>query len=312
MRRCFAELGLCTFAFMWRGSDGETYMSTAGHCALGDELGEAAWAEGDGPLAGDGQGNVIGEFAYAVRRRTPRLRPDPPRRRRGRHPQMCHFGGPTGINADIAAPSRPRSSSSTAGPTVRSLIPGRTLVALGMPDRDHVFATGIALPGDSGSGVTTTDGRAVGVVVATGIHTGSIGLGWARRGHHRHHPPGTQIARAQQVTGVSYALQTAPLLSGGRPGLRRAGPERPDSGAGSTGPERPHGAGSAVDGHRTTRMLKSARPSTPMSLIHRGRYISMPARTGDVAQVEHVLPRPAEVAEEARARWPWRRRRCRT
>ncbi len=60
---------------------------------------------------------------------------------------------------------------------VGSVLPARSALAIGMPDPDHVFATGAVVPGDSGSGIISSDGRAVGVIVTTGLHTGSIGTG---------------------------------------------------------------------------------------------------------------------------------------
>lgn len=207
------EQGQCTFNFMWKGSDGDTYMGTAGHCVLGVEAeGEARWAPGSGPPAADAQGNIIGEFAYAV--------VDDPRDFAlirladgvAASPQMCHFGGPTGLAA---------ASTGSGGPTVLrqyghgsvvgQVVPGRTLVALNTQNPDYIIATGIVTPGDSGSGVTTTDGRAVGVVVTSGIYLDTSladGLDTGTVGITRLAP---QIARAERVTGVDYTLVTAPL-----------------------------------------------------------------------------------------------------
>jgi hypothetical protein len=81
-----------------------------------------------------------------------------------------------------------------------------------MPDPDHVFATGIVLPGDSGSGVTTLDGRAVGVVTSLGVHVGSVGLSGVDAGTIGITRLAPQLAQAAQFSGTSYTLQTAPLL----------------------------------------------------------------------------------------------------
>ena len=206
--------GACTFNFMWKGSDGDTYMGTAGHCALeeGDPP-ERKWTEGSGPAVADGQGNRVGEFAYAV--------VDDPRdfalvrldEGVAANPQMCHFGGPTGINNDLPGAVAPTVLQHYGqGQGLGSLLPARTHVALGMPDPDHVFAAGVVLPGDSGSGVTTPDGRAVGVVVTLGVHTGSVGLSGIDAGTVGVTRLAPQIARAQRATGVTYTLQTAPAL----------------------------------------------------------------------------------------------------
>lgn len=201
------EEGQCTFNFMWRGSDGDTYMGTAGHCALGVEgSGEMTWDPGEGPPVGDRQGNVVGEFAYAV--------VDDPRDFAlvrladgvAASPEMCHFGGPTGLDTTVTGLLGPTVLQHYGqGSIVGQVVPGRSLLALSMSDPDIVVATGVVLPGDSGSAVTTTDGRALGLVVTTGIYLGVVDTGTV--GITRVAP---QIARAQQVTGVAYTLQTAP------------------------------------------------------------------------------------------------------
>lgn len=206
-------IGTCTLNFMWKGSDGDTYMGTGGHCILeGGDVIEASWDRGDGPEVGDDQGNRIGEFAYAVLddpRDFALVRLDPGLTA---SPQMCHFGGPTGINSDTPALAPTLLQQYGQGVVVGQLVPGRTHVALGMPDPDHVFAAGIVLPGDSGSGVTTPDGRAVGVVVSLGLHTGSLGLSGVDAGTIGITRLSPQLAAAAQFTGTTYTLQTAPLL----------------------------------------------------------------------------------------------------
>ena len=81
-----------------------------------------------------------------------------------------------------------------------------------MPDPDHVFANGVAVPGDSGSGVISDDGRAVGVLVTVGVHTGSIGTGGVDAGLVGITRIAPQEARAEQVLGTTLNLQTAGLL----------------------------------------------------------------------------------------------------
>ena len=127
------------------------------------------------------------------------------------NPQMCHFGGPTGINED-------RGSATTTlqyfgnGLGIGSLLPARSALALGTPDPDHVFAMGLVVPGDSGSAVTSADGRAVGIVVTTGLHLASLGTGGVDAGLIGITRVGPQIARATQATGVGYTLVTAGTL----------------------------------------------------------------------------------------------------
>ena len=208
------DVGQCTLNFLFQGSDGSRYIGTAGHCILGTspfggDVGEMAWAPGSGPVARDADGNPIGEFAYAILQ-DPKdfslIRLDPLVEA---NPAMCHFGGPTAVNDD-----NPGLTELVVlnwfgnGILVGTLLPARSALAAGMPDPDHVFADGAAAPGDSGSGIISSDGRAVGVVVTVGVHIGtSFDSGVI--GITRLTP---QVERAQQVLGVDLVLQTAPTL----------------------------------------------------------------------------------------------------
>ena len=140
-----SEVGQCTMNFLFTGSDGRRYIGTAGHCILGEspiggDVGEESWAPGSGPEATDGDGNRIGEFAYAVLQ-------DPKdfaliRLDSGveASPQMCHFGGPNGLNSDLtSSPTVLQHFGNGIG--IGSVLPARTHLALSMPDPDHVFAT---------------------------------------------------------------------------------------------------------------------------------------------------------------------------
>jgi hypothetical protein len=178
---------------------------------VGGDVGEQTWAAGSGPVARDGEGNRIGEFAYAILQ-DPKdfalIRLDPGV---AANPQMCHFGGPTGVNSDQGAdPVVLQHFGQGLG--VGSVVPGRSALAIGMPDPDHVYAQGAVVPGDSGSGIISDDGRAVGVIVTTGIHSSSIGSSGVDAGLMGITRLAPQVARAQQVTGVSYSLQTAAQL----------------------------------------------------------------------------------------------------
>jgi len=213
-----SDTGQCTFNFLFNASDGRQYIGTAGHCILGDspvggDVGEQSWAPGSGPEARDGDGNRIGEFAYAILQ-------DPKdfaliRLDSGveANPQMCHFGGPTGINTDTPGLDSPTVLQHFGnGVGIGTVLPARSALALGMPDPDHVYAEGVVVPGDSGSGIISDDGRAVGVIVTTGVHTasfGTTGLDAGLMGITRLEP---QVDRAEQVLGLSLTLQTAPQL----------------------------------------------------------------------------------------------------
>jgi hypothetical protein len=196
--------GFCTFNFVFRGSDGRTYVGTAGHCVLGEgplvqDVGERRWRRGRGPVAKDSEGDRIGEFAYAVYQE-PRdfalVRLD-----RGvrANPAMCHFGGPTGVNTA-------RSSSPVVlqhfgqGDVVSAVLPARTEVAPNTEDRDQAYAHGVAFLGDSGSGVEDASGRAFGVLVSIGVGVdGVIGIT-------RIEP---QRSRASKRLGIGLKLQQA-------------------------------------------------------------------------------------------------------
>src|SRR5207247_6557518 len=100
-----SDVGQCTLNFLFVGSDGSRYIGTAGHCILGaspfgGDVGEMSWTPGTGPVAQDAGGARIGEFAYAILldpKDFSLIRVDPGV---AVSPQVCHFGGPTGINAD--------------------------------------------------------------------------------------------------------------------------------------------------------------------------------------------------------------------
>ena len=211
-----SDTGQCSFNFLFNGSDGRRYMGTAGHCILGEspiggDAGEESWSPSTGPVARDADGNRIGEFAYAILQ-DPKdfavIRLDAGVQA---NPQMCHFGGPTGTNADTgSAPVVLNHFGNGVG--VGSVLPARSALAAGMPDPDHVYAAGAVVPGDSGSGIISSDGRAVGVIVTTGLHTASLGTGGLDAGTMGVTRLAPQEARAEQVLGIGLTLQTAPLL----------------------------------------------------------------------------------------------------
>jgi len=139
-------------------------------------------------------------------------------------PEMCHFGAPHGVftsNSGGAVVLHYYGS----GIGVSSVLPARSAVALGTPNPDHVFAAGVALPGDSGSGVMTADGLALGVLVSFGLHGFSYDRGPFRHYPGSPHPPqadgngidagtlgitrlGPQLARASEKLGVPLELFT--------------------------------------------------------------------------------------------------------
>src|SRR5437899_2605885 len=213
-----SDVGQCTLNFLFQGSDGSRYIGTAGHCILGTspfggDVGEMAWASGTGPVARDADGNPIGEFAYAILQ-DPKdfslIRLDPQVQASA---GICHFGGPTAVNDDRPALTEPGVPTWFGnGVGVGAVLPARSALAAGMPSPDHVFAQGAAAPGDSGSGVISSDGRAVGVLVTVGVHTASIGSGGLDAGLIGMTRLTPQLERAKAVLGLDLVLQTAPTL----------------------------------------------------------------------------------------------------
>jgi hypothetical protein len=210
-----SDAGQCTFNFLFRGSDGHRYMGTAGHCILGEsptggDVGERVWRAGTGPEARDADGNRVGEFAYAILQ-DPKdfalIRLDPGVEASA---QMCHFGGPTGRN-DALVEEPVVLHHFGQGLALGQTVPARSHLAPSMPDRDHVYANGLAIFGDSGSGVIDEQGRAVGVLVTIGVHSSQIGTTTdaGTVGITRLAP---QQQRAANRLGITLKLVKAPLL----------------------------------------------------------------------------------------------------
>jgi hypothetical protein len=208
------DVGLCTLNFLFEAPDKERFIGTAGHCILdeggptGNNAGEKSWPKGQGPVAKDSSGHRIGEFAYAILQ-DPKdfslIRLDPGVEA---SPEMCQFGGPTGVNDDVAGGTKVLQYWGN-GIGIGSALPARSAVADGFPSADHVYAEGLALPGDSGSGVITDDGRALGVLVTVGVHGFGYdqnGLDFGTIGITRLSP---QLARASEVLGTKLSLVTA-------------------------------------------------------------------------------------------------------
>lgn len=206
------DIGVCTMNFLFRTPAGERFIGTAGHCILGegpvaDNIGEKTWPKGEGPVAKDGDGGRIGEFAYAVLQ-DPKdfalIRIDPGVEA---SPEMCNYGGPTGINNEISDGAKVLQYFGN-GVAIGMALPARSAVAMGFPNPNHVYAAGIALPGDSGSAVITDDGRAVGVLVTTGIHGLGVddnGVDFGTVGITRIVP---QVERAQEALGLQLTMVT--------------------------------------------------------------------------------------------------------
>ena len=200
-------VGQCTLNFLWHGSDGRDYIGTAGHCLIEQvRQTQVVFQPGDGPEARDATGHRIGEFAYAALDNVSdfaliRLAPGVVA-----SPEICRFGGPTGLNADpipVLTPLAHVGHGSLTG----SLVPARTQLASDGNDIRVLTGIGVASPGDSGSPVTGADGRAVGVLVATGptllfLPTGLLVFSV------RIAP---EMGRAGAAMGLGFELATAPV-----------------------------------------------------------------------------------------------------
>ena len=233
--RVVTTIGDCTLNFLFRAPDGTRYIGTAGHCVTSgpasneesnpDGRGrvERVWSGGSGPVAKDSAGHRFGEFAYAVMQPLKDfalIRLDPGVEA---SPEMCHFGAPRGVfTTDTKYAVVLHYFGNGVG--VDSVAPARSAVALGTPDPDHVYATGLALPGDSGAGVMTADGLAIGVLVTTGVHGIEFGPGHFETPSPSDLPQadehgvdlgtigitrlGPQVARASEQLGVPLELVT--------------------------------------------------------------------------------------------------------
>jgi hypothetical protein len=159
---------------------------------------------------------MVGRFAYAIDTGGPdepeldfalvRLTPGVEA-----SPQMCHWGGPTGLNTDLIPPPTPITLRYYGqGIGFGELTPARSAVALGTPDSYQVLAWGATIFGDSGTPVISSDGRAIGVV-----HGAGAGQNDSAPGH-----SGTMIIvrlapvleRAERALGTVLSLETAPLM----------------------------------------------------------------------------------------------------
>ncbi len=210
--RLETDIGLCTYNFLFRAPDGTRYIGTAGHCILasspvGGNTGEKLWAKGAGPQAKTG-GQRVGEFAYAVLE-DPKdfalIRLDPGVEATS---EMCHFGGPTGV-FEGKTPDPTVVQYYGNGVAIGSTVPARSGLATGVSNDDHLYAVGVALPGDSGSGVISSEGLALGVLVTTGVHGFGFdenGVDFGTMGITRIAP---QVARASEALGVRLELVTA-------------------------------------------------------------------------------------------------------
>jgi hypothetical protein len=198
------NVGGCTLNFLFLGSDGNRYIGTAGHCFLADDANDTVYGGAGGPIA-KVDGAPIGRAAYAVLnddRDIALIRLNPGVEASAAVP---FFGGPTGIYTDHS--STPVVMHHYGhGLLLGDTVPARTAVAPATTLPNRVYMVGAGVFGDSGSGVISDDGRAVGVLVTLGIHAapGNAGTNGVTRLDY-------QLPFIQAALGITLTLQTAPL-----------------------------------------------------------------------------------------------------
>ncbi len=174
---------LCTFGFLFQGSDRRRYVATAGHCAFDPDpdvtVGKTqTWRAGTGPVVKDSTGKPIGRFAYATMsgefKDFALVRIDS---RVPSSPQMCHFGGPVRLTTEVANDDV-QVHHYGQGTVIGDVVPARTGDAFyGLYRADYIYFYGAAYEGDSGSPVTDASGNAVGIVTdLTTPFTGNVGV----------------------------------------------------------------------------------------------------------------------------------------
>lgn len=195
------SIGGCTLGYVFSGSDRNTYVATAGHCAV-DNMTTVVWRGNAGPIAGDpATGKEFGRFAFAVREdgKTDfaliRLNRGVPW-----NPEMCYFGGPTGIATNVDF--KPVALVHYGNGIGMDYTQARTAYAVhGLRRPDFVTAFGVMSPGDSGGPVNTEAGLAVGTVDEIAVNG---------NGHVIVQRIGPNIAAAQKALGLRLTLRTAP------------------------------------------------------------------------------------------------------
>jgi hypothetical protein len=220
----------CTFNFLFKGSDGERYIGTAGHC-YDDTVEETrTWPVEAAPevrVPSDQNewtmiiepGERIGQWAYKgfeVKVLQHKELDFGLIRLDGSvdaSPEMCHFGGPTALNAGLQEGPLLLHHYGN-GKIFSSTLRARTAIApFGLVDPRHVYAEGIALFGDSGGPVIDDSGKAIGLLTAIGVMFDQTPPGTdGDVGHLEIVRLGPQVRAAEKALGIKLRLVTADPL----------------------------------------------------------------------------------------------------
>lgn len=204
----------CSFAFLFRGSDGREYAATAAHCVL-QENSRQLWRGDTGPRVVTPDGRAVGRFAYARMDSGDGAVNDVDlafiRLDRGLsgNPQMCGWGGPTGLlTAEVRGRTELRHNG--GGQVVSAAAPTRTAVTDRLLRTSRMHALGAVSFGDSGSGTTTAAGTAVGINVTLEpfVQGDSGGTFVYTVGMQR---LDLAVGEASRALGTRLSLRTAPL-----------------------------------------------------------------------------------------------------
>lgn len=171
--------GACTLGFLFKGSDGAAYMSTAGHCSVEQGVSKT-WRPGTGPVVTTAEG-PIGRLVFAEDRVSAETDDDYDfaviRLDKGvkASPEVRAYGTPTGVNSDRG--SSPETLRMYGHSVFSNVSPAREVIAPNTRHKDHVYAHGAVFLGDSGGPVLDADGRAVGTILGGGAGRVGVGLG---------------------------------------------------------------------------------------------------------------------------------------
>lgn len=201
--RLYVDTNYCSWSFLFKGSDGARYATTAGHCILGESvLGERRWPAGKGPVVKDDAQRAVGRAVYAISGEQADFAVVRLDRGVKSSPEMCHFGGPTRLTTRVSG-DEVLLTHFGQGVGAYSTTPARTSYGFfGLYRPDYIYAYGAVSIGDSGAGITTQSGEAVGVITDLSTpFTGNFQI-------NRYAP---HLARVRSLLKLRLTLLTAPL-----------------------------------------------------------------------------------------------------